>query len=339
MLTAAIKQRTTGSIASLQTAVRSIGALPYIEPALRFVLHVPIRKRPVVRTEEDTRPIAMEEEIAKLIAILITAKTEQYVSDRQWAYQSGRSAGDVARMQTMLQDHVREQRGDVVLYKRDRSNAYGTVDLSGIAFLLQTAGVDPPKARWYQRYVTWARIITVTGAGTTRAWAFKVGVFQGSPLGPRVYLYQEVEYMAEVGPGRTDLPSVWSNGVEYAFDTERYSDDAVVPAATERAPVETLERQDAIAPKYRVRHVPSKEEYLYISWRTEKGATKALKHAEYGQAQRRTKRQGLWILGSQVLSEAAGTGLRRRVRAAVAEWALATIHLSSYGGIAQVFVE
>ena len=183
MLTAAIKQLTTGSIASLQTAVRSTGALPYIKPARRFVLHVPIRKRPVVRTEEDTRPIAMEEEIAKLITILITAQTEQYVSDRQWAYQSGRSAGDVARMQTMLLDHVREQRGDVVLYKRDRSNAYGIVDLSGIAFLLQTAGVDPPKARWCQRYVTWARIITVTGAGTTRAWAFKVGVFQGSPLG------------------------------------------------------------------------------------------------------------------------------------------------------------
>ena len=198
----------------------------------------------------------------------------------------------------MLLDHVLEQQGDMVLYKRDRSNAYGTVDPSGIAFLLQTAGVDPPKARWYQRYVQGARIVTVTGAGTTRAWSFRVGVFQGSPLGPRVYLYPEVEYMAEVGPGHTGLPGVWNNGVKYTFDTEWYSDDAVVPAATERALVETLERQDAIAPKYRVRHVPSKEEYLYISWRAEKGATRALRHEEYRQAQRRTKRQGLWILGS-----------------------------------------
>ena len=105
----------------------------------------------------------------------------------------------------------------------------------------------------------------MTGAGTTRAWSFAVGVFQGSPLGPRVYLYQEVADMAEVGPGRTDLPSVWNQGIEYAFDTERYSDDAVVPVATEEALVETLGRQDAIAPKYRVRHVPSKEEYLYVS--------------------------------------------------------------------------
>ena len=153
MLTAAIKQLTVGSIASLQTAVSCTGALAHVEPILRFVLHVPIRKRPVVRTEDDTKPIAMEEEIAKLIAILITTHTEQCVNVRQWAYQRGRSAGDVARMQTMLLDHVREQQGEVVLYKRDRSNAYETVDLSGIAFLLQEAGVDPPKARWYHRYV------------------------------------------------------------------------------------------------------------------------------------------------------------------------------------------
>ena len=33
----------------------------YIEPLLRFALHVPIRKRSVVGIEEDTRPIAMEE--------------------------------------------------------------------------------------------------------------------------------------------------------------------------------------------------------------------------------------------------------------------------------------
>ena len=60
-----------------------IGALGHIKPVLRFVLHVSIRKRPVVWTEEDTRPIAMEEEIAKLVAIMIVAQMEQYVSDTQ----------------------------------------------------------------------------------------------------------------------------------------------------------------------------------------------------------------------------------------------------------------
>ena len=41
---------------------------------LRFVLHVPIRVRLVVRTEEDTRPIAMEEEIAKPVVIMSIAR-------------------------------------------------------------------------------------------------------------------------------------------------------------------------------------------------------------------------------------------------------------------------
>ena len=100
--------------------------------------------------------MAVEEEIAKLVAIMIIALTEQYVSCRQWAYQRGRSATDVARMLTMLLDHTREQGSSVVVYKRDRSNVYGTVDPAGVAHLLQEAGMDPPKVRWYQRYVQWA---------------------------------------------------------------------------------------------------------------------------------------------------------------------------------------
>ena len=64
------------SLSTLREAVSRTGALGYIEPVLRFVLHVPIRKCPVVQAEEDTRPIAMEEEIAKLVAIMIIAHTE-----------------------------------------------------------------------------------------------------------------------------------------------------------------------------------------------------------------------------------------------------------------------
>ena len=87
MLTA-IKQLTALSVWTLREAV-SKGALGYIEPALRFVLHVSFRKRLVVRQEEDTWCIAMQEEIAKLVAIMILAETKQYVSDKQWAYQRG----------------------------------------------------------------------------------------------------------------------------------------------------------------------------------------------------------------------------------------------------------
>ena len=135
--------------------------------------------------------------------------------------------------------------------------------------------------------------------------------------------------MEALGPGHTGIPIVWNNRVGLAFDTEQYSDDAVVPAATEEALVAMLSQQDAVAPKFRVRHVPSKEEYLYITWAGRAGATKAIRHANYGKAQRRDKHRGIWVLGSQVLSQAAGTGLRRRVGGAVAEWATATIHLAA----------
>ena len=75
----------------------------------------------------------------------------------------------MARMLTMLLDHAREQGSNVVLYKRDLTNTYGTIYLAGVAHLLQEAGVDPPKARWYQRYVPWAQIVSVTAACTTKA--------------------------------------------------------------------------------------------------------------------------------------------------------------------------
>ena len=40
-----------------------------------------------------------------------------------------------------------------------------------------------------------------------------------------------------------------------------------------------LSQQDAVVPKFRVQHVPSKEEYLYIMWNSRAGATKAIRHA------------------------------------------------------------
>ena len=56
---------------NLTEEVSRTGAVGYIEPVLKCVLHVLIRKRPVLWIEEDTRPIAPEEEIAKLVAIII----------------------------------------------------------------------------------------------------------------------------------------------------------------------------------------------------------------------------------------------------------------------------
>ena len=88
-------------------------------------------------------------------------------------------------------------------------------------------------------------------------------------------MYQEVHYMEAAVLGHTNIPSVWDDGVELAFNTERYSHDAVVPAATEETLVAMPSQQDAVAPNFRVRHVPSKEEYLCITWSAQAGATKA----------------------------------------------------------------
>ena len=104
--------------------------------------------------------------------------------------------------------------------------------------------------------------------------------------------------MEAVGPGHTGIPSVWNNGVELTFDTERYSGDMAVLAAIKEAQVAMLSQQDAVAPKFKVRHVPSKEEYLYITWTSRAGATKPTWHAEYGEAQSRDKHRGIRVLGS-----------------------------------------
>ena len=80
--------------------------------------------------------------------------------------------------------------------------------------------------------------------------------------------------MVVVGPGHTGIPSVWNNGVEFAFDREQYSDDAVMPARPKRR------WWRCSASK-----MPLKEEYLYITWTRRAGTTMAIRHAEYGKAQ------------------------------------------------------
>ena len=56
---------------------------------------------------------------------------------------------EVRRGFTMLLEHSRERGHDVVVYKRDKDNAFGTVDLNGVAFLLSEEGVPLPAERWY----------------------------------------------------------------------------------------------------------------------------------------------------------------------------------------------
>ena len=164
----------------------------------------------------------------------------------------------------MIMDEARETTGRVTLYKRDRSNAYGTADLSGVAYLLRREGVQPQAASRYERYLQQVRVITA--ARVSRAWRFKIVVFQGSLLSPRVCVYQETVYMGAMGPEDTGFPPFPMSTGKFRAATERYSNDAVVVAVTEEFLVRQLRRQDEAAPRYRVHHVPQKEEYLSIQW-------------------------------------------------------------------------
>ena len=85
------------------------------------------------------------------------------------------------------------------------------------------------------------------------------------------------------------------------MDAERYSDDAAVLAANEGHLVQILVKQDVAAPRFRVRHVPTQEEYPFLYFMDlEKPRTRMITDGEYQQPKRRTLTQGIWILGSHV---------------------------------------
>ena len=151
------------------------------------------------------------------------------------------------------------------------------------------------------------RVISIMAAGVSRAWRFKIGVFQGSPLSPRVYLYQEKIYMEAVGPEDTGCPPIPTSTGKFRAATERYTDNAVVVGVTEEFVVRELHRQDEVAPRYRVRHVPEKEEYLSIHWDARgKASSEVLRDWHYGKVARWTVCQGLRVLGCQVYQGASG---------------------------------
>ena len=90
VLAAAMKRLRAVSLAILRDAIAASGRKPYIEMLMRFVVHLPLRKRPKVFTKEDARPIVLEEEVAKTIAALILREMDSWVASSGWAYQAGR---------------------------------------------------------------------------------------------------------------------------------------------------------------------------------------------------------------------------------------------------------
>ena len=113
----------------------------------------------------------------------------------------------------------------------------------------------------------------------------------------------------------TGIPDVEFRGGVMRFGAERYSDNAAVLAADKQHLVQQLVEQDEAAPRFRVRHVPSKEEYLFVDFTDPtKPRTRGMQEDEYKTAKRRTLNQGLWILGNQVLRHTSGVYLRAKLR-------------------------
>ena len=74
-------------------------------------------------------------------------------------------------------------------------------------------------------------MVTLTRVGTTEAWVFKVGVFQGNPLAPRIYHQQEDLYMQEVGATISGMAPLATPAGPITFGPERYPDGEVIPAS------------------------------------------------------------------------------------------------------------
>ena len=149
MLAAAMKNLRALSLVVLWDAIAARpGSKPCIEMVLRFVVHLPLSKRPKVYTEEDTRPVAPEEEVAKIIAALIL-----------------REIGFLGRVIIVgIPGGTLSRRGG-----SPHGDGPGR-DLSGVAYLLRCEGVQPQAARWYQRYLQQVRVIPITAAGVSRSW-------------------------------------------------------------------------------------------------------------------------------------------------------------------------
>ena len=140
----------------LALVIRAKGTLGNLKVCLRIVVHWVLKKSLVVYTEDNTRALALEEEILKLIATLLLREADPYVVDRQAAYQPARGVSEVRRGLAMLLDHCSERGQTLAWYKWDRKNDFGTVGIKGVAYFMRQGGIRPEGARWFQRYQNWS---------------------------------------------------------------------------------------------------------------------------------------------------------------------------------------
>ena len=160
-----------------------------------------MRKKTTAYTEQDYRPIILEEEVAKNITLIIHQRLgESFRHTSQAPYEKGRSTLEPRKMAVFFANHAIETGTNFYIYKRDKVNAFGSIDQDQIASSLHRMGIPAGAAQWFQRYVKQAVIASVTHYGTTRVWIMNKGIFQGDCLGPIVYIAQTDIYMQKALP-------------------------------------------------------------------------------------------------------------------------------------------
>ena len=309
------------SLHHLKHALNKSTALTFIEPCIRIILHLPLKKRTPVQSEEDTRPIMLEEELVKIICnILLLQGSISFEDSTQSAYQPGRSTIEGRKMAVFAFAYALENHTLLILYKRDKTNAYGRVDTGQLAAMLASQGIPPRGATWFQQYVQQGRIQSVTQYGTSRTWAFGMGLFQGNPLGPLAYLIQEDSFHQAVEPKLK--PSIFIAGTHIIPVTaERYSDDSFFMSLDPPGLDENIQTLNSEGPPYGQLYNPSKEHSLTFD-----GQRRSLQLdlPNTAKSTSHNLRKGMTILGSQVCLVATDWYADNKIRQAIAVWESST---------------
>jgi ribonuclease HI len=314
------------SLQLLLRVINATGALGYLEPILRQVMQLPCKKKGLSRTEEDTRPIILEEEMMKIITSIIYGRMGEVVSESQTAYQPGRGTIESRKIVTMAISQQMERKGTMIVYKRDKWNAFGTVPHQHIPAILMQAGIDAPTAFWIQLYMQTANVIVLTHYGTSRAYHMLIGVFQGDALGPYIYILWNRHY-ANVVASRIKTTAIQTMDVApitiFESKQEEYSDDVTMLATHPAALMHNLQEMDNMCPKYGVKFkTPAAEEYIYIKWNDHHHQHRSLSlpQSKYSEAKRRTIREGIVILGAQACPLATDCTAKDKMHLAAHRW-------------------
>ena len=329
------------SLAKLTEVINTSTMLQFIEPILRFLLHLPMRKRVRAYTEADYRPIILEEELAKIITVIIHSRlADPFRHTSQSAYQKGRSTLEVRKMAVMFANHALEHQTDLFIYKRDKVNAFGSIDQAQIATSLSRMGIDAGSSQWFQMYVSQAIIISVTHYGTTRGWKFLKGVFQGDALGPIVYIAQNQAYMDAVAPHLISTPILTqSDHLITTVQEEQYSDDLELLATQETTLLHNLQILDDYAPQYGIVYDLLKEHYLAVSHGHHGWRTQSLTDQPYSAAKRHHLKQGFKMVGTQIWPLAPPHIVQHQFNQAFDNWNGTTYGLKSLPLLAQAYQE